>query len=405
MAGKRDFYKVLGVPKNASQEDIKKAYRKLARQYHPDRNAGDKDAEARFKEVSEANDTLSDPEKRKAYDRSGSPFGAGGPGGFRPGGGAPGGGFDAGQFGDILSEPLRWGGRWSRRRWRSGPPPAGARPRDGGPALLRPGGRGRQAPAVGSHPDAPARPAAGRARGPARRRRSARSARAAASRPRARGSSRSPSPARRCGGSGTVIEDPCATCHGNGLTRTVKKYRVSIPAGVRDGSRIRLAGKGEPGLNGGPPGDLYVVTRVSPSTVFKRKGDNLEVEVPLTIPEAVVGAKVEVPTLSGTKTLKVPAGTPSGTVQRLRGEGPPKLAGPGSGDIHYRFVIDVPKKLTKEQKAAVEELARVMDGNPREALLNGARSGAGAAGGEGLMTARRRTGPRGSRCPATGGSS
>ena len=135
-------------------------------------------------------------------------------------------------------------------------------------------------------------------------------------------------PCSRCGGSGTVIEDPCPTCHGAGAVRTVKRLRVNIPAGVHDGSRIRLAGKGEPGRNGGPPGDLYVITHVAPSPVFKRKGDNLEVEVPLTIPEALRGAEVQVPTLDGAKTLRVKPGTKHGTVQRLRGEGPPKL---GSG--------------------------------------------------------------------------
>ena len=173
-------------------------------------------------------------------------------------------------------------------------------------------------------------------------------------------------PCSRCGGSGTVIEDPCPTCGGTGARRTIKKYRVTIPPGVRDGSRIRLAGKGEPGRNGGPPGDLYVVTRVEPSPVFKRKGGNVEVEIPLTIPEAIRGATIEVPTLHGTKKLRVPAGTKHGTVQRLRGEGPPKLDGKGRGDIRYRFVIDVPASLSQEQQAAVEELSKVMNGNPRE---------------------------------------
>jgi molecular chaperone DnaJ len=176
-------------------------------------------------------------------------------------------------------------------------------------------------------------------------------------------------PCSRCGGSGTVIEDPCPTCGGTGARRTIKKYRVTIPAGVRDGSRIRLAGKGEPGRNGGPPGDLYVVTRVEPSPVFRRKGGNVEVEIPLTIPEAIRGATIEVPTLHGTKKLRVPAGTKHGTVQRLRGEGPPKLDGKGRGDIRYRFVIDVPASLSQEQQAAVEELSKVMNGNPREGLL------------------------------------
>jgi molecular chaperone DnaJ len=168
-----------------------------------------------------------------------------------------------------------------------------------------------------------------------------------------------------------VIEDPCPTCNGTGARKTVKKYRVTIPPGVRDGSRVRLAGKGEPGRGGGPPGDLYVVTRVSESPVFKRKGDHLEVEVPLTIPEAVQGATIEVPTLQGSKKLRVPGGTSHGTLQRLRGEGPPKLDGKGRGDIRYRFVIDVPASLTKEQKAAVDELSKVMNGDPRADLFAG----------------------------------
>jgi molecular chaperone DnaJ len=166
-----------------------------------------------------------------------------------------------------------------------------------------------------------------------------------------------------------VIEDPCPTCNGSGATRTVKKYRVNIPAGVRDGSRVRLAGKGEPGRNGGPPGDLYVITRVSPSRIFSRKGDHIEVEIPLTIPEAIRGAEVEVPTLNGRKKLRVPPGTKHGTVQRLRGEGPPKLGAKGAGDIHYRFVIDVPETLSKEQSEAVDKLSEVMNGNPRARLF------------------------------------
>ena len=151
--------------------------------------------------------------------------------------------------------------------------------------------------------------------------------------------------------------------------RTVKRYRVNIPAGVKEGSRVRLAGKGEPGRRGGPPGDLYVITHVETSPVFRPKGDNVEVEVPLTIPEAIRGAEIEVPTLHGRKKLRVPAGTKHGTVQRLRGEGPPKLGGRGNGDIHYRFVIDVPASLTTEQKAAVDQLESTFNGTDPRARL------------------------------------
>jgi molecular chaperone DnaJ len=166
-----------------------------------------------------------------------------------------------------------------------------------------------------------------------------------------------------------VIEDPCATCGGSGAQRTVKRLRVNIPAGVREGSRIRLAGKGEAGMRGSEPGDLYVITRVQDSPVFKRVGDNLEVEVPLTIPEAVRGAVVEVPTLNGSKRLRVPRGTKHGTVQRLRGEGPPRLGEKGRGDIHYRFVIDVPSSLSPDEDEALDRLSKVMNGNPRADLF------------------------------------
>ena len=190
-------------------------------------------------------------------------------------------------------------------------------------------------------------------------------------------------PCSRCNGSGTVIEDPCPTCAGEGRLREMKRYRVNIPAGVREGSRIKLAGKGEAGLRGGPAGDLFVITHVTESPVFKPKGEHYEVEVPITVTEALGGAEVEVPTLNGTKKLRVAPGTKHGTVQRLRGEGPPILSGSGRGDLHYRFVIEMPTTLTQEQKDAVEQLSKVMNGNPRERILR--------AAGRALVMAARRT--------------
>jgi molecular chaperone DnaJ len=184
-------------------------------------------------------------------------------------------------------------------------------------------------------------------------------------------------PCSRCGGSGTIIEDPCPTCH------------VNIPAGVRDGSRIRLAGKGEPGRRGGPPGDLYLITHVSSSPVFTRKGENFEVEVPLSIPEALAGADVQVPTLNGVKTLRVKPGTSHGTVQRLRGEGPPKLnsgSPPARGDLRYRFVIDVPSELNEDQQAAVETMSKAFNGNPRARLFAGPPGASSDAGSGGAAT-------------------
>jgi molecular chaperone DnaJ len=364
----RDLYSVLGVDKKASPDEIKKAYRKLARKYHPDTNPGDKQAEERFKEISAAYDVLGDPEKRKEYDRGGL---FGGFGGGRPGGPGGPGGFDAGSFSDILSN--LFGG--------SGGGAAGGRTGTRGPRAER--GRDLEAEVSISFDQAiegaqvpltvPTAQMCGTCHGTG-----AKPGTSPQVCPRCQGRGIESQgqglfsisqPCSRCGGTGAIIEDPCPTCSGSGSVRTVKKYRVNIPAGVRDGSRVRLAGKGEPGRSGGPAGDLYVITRVSESPIFKRKGDHVEVEVPLTIPEAIRGAEVEVPTLNGRKKLRVPAGTKHGLVQRLRGEGPPRLGGKGRGDIHYRFVIDVPASLSDEQSEAVDKLSEVMNGNPRARLF------------------------------------
>ena len=369
MAARPDYYKTLGVDKRASADEIKKAYRKLARQYHPDRNPDDKDAEARFKEISQAHDVLGDPEKRKQYDSGTGPFSTG----AGPGGGFGGFGnfdFDGSSMGDILSN--LFGGSTSGRRVRTKPrAEKGRRPRGAGVDHLRPGRLRRPGAAAGADARRRVRPATAPAPSPGTTPMVCPRCEGRGIETQGQGMFSISQPCSLCGGAGTVIEDPCPTCHGSGAVRTVKKLRVNIPAGVKDGSRIRLAGKGEPGRNGGPPGDLYLITTVGASPTFKRKGDNLEVEVPLTIPEALRGADVKVPTLSGTKTLRVPPGTQSGTVQRLRGEGPPKLSGAGNGDIHYRFVIDVPDHLSDEQQNAVDELSRTFGDDPRASLFNG----------------------------------
>jgi molecular chaperone DnaJ len=359
-----DYYKTLGVDKKASQEDIKKAYRKLARQYHPDTNK-EAGAEERFKKISEAYDVLGDPEKRKKYDRGqsvfGAPFGGAGTGG--------GGSADFGSFSDILSNIFNTTAGRGGARTR----PAAERGRDLETTIslsFDQAVEGAQVPvSVATHVacntcrGTGARPGTSPIVCPACQGRGVES--------QGQGVFSITRPCSRCGGSGTVIEDPCPTCAGAGRLRELKKYRVNIPAGVRDGSKIRLPGKGEAGVRGGPAGDLYVVTHVSESPVFRRKGDHFEVEVPITVAEAMSGADVEVPTLHGTKKLRVPGGTKHGTVQRLRGEGPPSASGGKSrGDIHYRFVIDVPRDLTEEQREAVEALSKTMNGrNPREDLL------------------------------------
>ncbi len=380
MADRPDYYKTLGVGKNASEEEIKKAYRKLARKYHPDTNAGDKAAEERFKQISQAHDVLSDADKRKAYDRGTGPFGGFGvPGGFDP--------SSFGGVGDILSNLFGGaaGGSGSGRTQAGarGGRPRAARGRDLETEIslnFDQAVNGAQLPlAVPTSQQCPTCQGSGAKPGTSPKVCPVCNGRGLESQ--SQGIFSMSQPCSNCHGSGTVIEDPCPTCGGTGAQRTVRRMRVNVPPGVRDGSRIRLAGKGEPGLgpsgSAGGPGDLYVITRVTDSPVFKRSGDNLEVEVPLTIPEALQGAVIEVPTLNGTKRLRVPRGTKHGTVQRLRGEGPPRLGGKGRGDIHYRFVLDVPASLSAEQSEAVERLSQVMNGNPRERLFAAAEGEAG----------------------------
>jgi molecular chaperone DnaJ len=363
----RDLYSVLGVGRKAGADEIKKAYRKLAREYHPDRNPGDKQAEERFKEVQAAYDTLSDPEKRRQYDAGGMFSGFGG----RGFGGAGGGGFTS-DLGDIFSSFF---GR------RGGGQPAPARGRDLETDVhlsFEQAMHGAEIPVV-----APKQATCVTCHGSG-----AKPGTAPITCPRCGGrgidtesqgffSISQPCP--RCGGSGQIIESPCETCGGSGLTLQQKRYRVKVPPGVRDGSRIRVAGKGEDGPRGGPSGDLYVITRVTPSPVFRQRADgNLEVTIPITIAEAIQGATVEVPTLNGTKRIRIPAGTQHGTIQRLRGEGPPRAGAKGRGDILYRLEIEVPRDLSREQQQALGQFAEAMnDHDPRERLLREASASSG----------------------------
>jgi molecular chaperone DnaJ len=371
MAAARDFYEVLGVTKSASQDEIKKAYRELARKWHPDRNPGDEQAEERFKEVQQAYDTLSDPEKRKQYDAGGRFAGFGSGGGFPGAAGFPGGGRFTADLGDIFSSIFRGRGQQGPREQRGrdletevrlsfdqamngtqiavSVPTTGECPTCHGNGA-KPGTSPRTCPRCeGTGIDA-----------------------------QSQGLFSISQPCPECGGQGSIIDDPCPTCSGSGVTQETKRYRVNVPAGVHDGSRIRLAGKGEAGYRGGPAGDLYVTTRVAPSPVFKQRPDgNLEVELPITIAEAIQGAEIGVPTLRGSKTIRIAPGTQHGAVQRLKGEGPPRTKGSGRGDIYYRIGIDVPKDLSDEQREAVAKLSESLNGqDPRASLFTQARSGA-----------------------------
>ena len=356
-----DFYQVLGVSKKASDEEIKKAYRKLAREFHPDRNPDDPKAEERFKQIQEAYDTLSDAEKRKQYDSGGIFGGFGGPGG--PGPGGP--GF-ASDLGDIFSTIFSRGGRQPQEvhgrdleteiRISFDQAINGAQV----PVTVPKAERCRSCGGNGAEPGtSPIVCPRCDGRGVDAQ---------------SQGFFSISQPCPECGGAGQVIEHPCTTCGGSGLTHQTKRYKVNIPAGVRDGTRIRLAGRGEAGPRGGPAGDLYVTTRVTPSPVFKRLDDgNLEVVVPITIAEAIGGGTVEVPTLSGSKRIRIPAGTQHGTIQRLRGEGPPRTGGRGRHDIRYRMEIEIPEELSPEQQQAVEALEKAFNGrDPRENLMRGA---------------------------------
>ena len=362
----RDFYEVLGVSKSASADEIKKSYRELARKWHPDRNPDDPQAEERFKEVQQAYDTLSDPEKRKQYDAGGMFGGMGGaPGGFGGAGvrGFPGGMSDLGDFVSSI-----FGGRGR------GQGQTGAQGRDLETEVrlsFDQAMHGTQisvsVPTVGPCPTCD-----GTGAKPGTSPRVCPRCEGRGIDAQSQGFFSISQPCPECGGQGSVIDDPCPTCAGSGVTEETKRYRVNIPAGVHDGSRIRLAGKGEAGYRGGPRGDLYVTTRVTPSPVFRQRPDgNLEVDLPVTVAEAIQGADIEVPTLSGSKTIRIPPGTQHGSVQRLRGEGPPHTSGSGRGDIYYRVHIDVPKELSEEQRDAVAKLADALNGqNPRATLLS-----------------------------------
>lgn len=369
----KDYYAVLGVSKDATPEDIKKAYRALARDYHPDKNPGDEASEAKFKEVSEANDVLSDPKKRREYDEARSLFGSGA---FRRsaggGGGVP---FDVSDlFGP--SGASRGGGLGDLFGAMFGAGPGGAR-RPAGPA------RGGDIETEATLEFAEAAhgvtvPLRLHAPGVCDTCRGTGAKRGTMPRTcplclgtglvtRNQGAFSFSEPCRECQGSGSVVDEKCPDCRGTGGVTKTRTMHVKIPAGVSDGQRIRLKGKGQPGQRGGPPGDLYVVVHVAPHGIFARKGDNLTLTVPVTFPEAALGTEIKVPTLEGSVTLRVPPGTRSGRTLRVRDRGVTRSDGT-SGDLLVTIEVVVPQKLNDAAKKALAAYAAAMPENPRQEL-------------------------------------
>ncbi|MBW1600159.1 molecular chaperone DnaJ [Streptomyces sp. JJ38] len=381
----KDLYKVLGVPKDATEAEIKKAYRKLAREYHPDANKGDARAEERFKEVGEANEVLSDAKSRKEYDEARALLGSGG---FRPGpgagggsfnfdlgdlfggtqgGGSPGGGFGGG-LGDVFGGLFNRGGAGTRTQPRRGQDVESevtlsfTEAVDGATVPLRMSssaackacsGTGDKNGTPRVCPTCVGTGQVSRGGG---------------------GGFSLTDPCLDCKGRGLIAEDPCEVCRGSGRATSSRTMQVRIPAGVSDGQRIRLRGKGAPGERGGPNGDLYVVVHVDAHPVFGRRGDNLTVTVPVTFAEAALGAEISVPTLGGPPvTLKLPAGTPGGRTMRARGKGAVRKDGT-RGDLLVTVEVTVPRELGKKAKEALESYRAATEGeDPRAALFEAAK--------------------------------
>lgn len=364
MAEKRDYYEVLGVDKNASPEEIKKSYRKLALKYHPDRNPGDKSSEENFKEIAEAYEVLSDPQKKAAYDQfghAGVGVGVGaGPGGFggftvdleealRMFRSAFGGEFGEGLFGDFFEEGFGWPGTKARRRVR------GADLRYDMEITLEEAAFGtKKEITVTINETCSTCDGEGTAPGTSR-----------SKCPACDGSGMAYSrqgfftisrTCNKCQGIGTVVKHPCKTCRGVGTVPQEKRIAVKVPDGVETGSRLRITGAGEPGPRGGAPGDLYIILHVKEHPVFQRQGDDLVYEMPISLVTATLGDDIEVPTIDGRIRLKIPGGTQSGKIFKVKGKGMPNVHGYGRGDLYIRVVVEVPTHLGGEERRLIEKL-------------------------------------------------
>ena len=344
---KRDYYEILGVAKNASEADLKKAFRRLAMKYHPDRNPGDKEAEDRFKEAKEAYEILTDPQRRAAYDQFGHA-------GVDPSaGGARGGANFSDIFEDIFGDIFGGGGRGGNRVYRGADlqynleltleeAVFGTEVKIRVPTLVECAACNGSGAEEGTTPET-----CGTCGGVGQVRMQ-------------QGFFSVQQTCPRCHGTGKVITDPCHACHGQGRVEEHKTLSVKVPAGVDSGDRIRLSGEGEAGINGGPPGDLYVQIHVKPHNLFTRKGNDLLCEVPISFAAAALGGDLEIPTLDGRVNLKIPEETQSGRLFRLRGKGVKSVHGGAQGDLICRVNVETPVKLTRRQKELLRELDETM---------------------------------------------
>lgn len=363
MAAKRDYYEVLGVGRSASPEELKKAYRKVAVQFHPDRNPGNTEAEEKFKEASEAYEVLSDPQKRQMYDQFGhnAPGGAGGPQGFDFGGFSGGGSFNdifSDIFGDIFGAGGARGRGGGRRRRAGGRPGADLRTvvditfEEAATGVekvitltksVNCGDCHGSGAKKGSKPETCPQ-CQGRGEVTYQQ-----------------GFFAISRTCDRCLGAGEIIKDPCPTCVGTGVIKKRSQIAVKIPAGIDSGQRLKLSGEGEAGEKGGPPGDLYVVIQVLAHDLFTREEENVICEVPITFAQAALGAELEVPTLDGRVKMKIPAGTQSRKTFRLKGKGLPRLGSHGKGDQLVIVNVEIPTRLNAEQKELLKRFEELDD--------------------------------------------